>query len=75
MYNANVTPSLSNREKQILSLLAYGLNQTQVAEQVFLSPHTVNFHVRNILTKLEVRNCTAAVAKALSYRSIQLNGW
>lgn len=64
------SPLLSCREKEILSLLALGLNQVQVADKVFLSPHTVNFHVRNILSKLSVRNITAAVAKALSCNHI-----
>ena len=68
----DLPPALSNREKQILSLLAHGFNQVQVADKIFLSPHTVNFHVRNILNKFSARNCTAAVALAMNYQQIQL---
>lgn len=65
-------PELTARERQILSLLAIGLSQSDVAKQIFVSPHTVNFHVRNILYKLTATNITAAVAYALSLRLIQM---
>lgn len=65
---------LTKREKQILSLLAHGLNQVQVADKVYLSPHTVNFHVRNVLSKMRARNITAAVAKAIQEQHIVLSG-
>lgn len=61
---------LSLREKQVLSLLATGLNQSQVADQMFISRHTVSFHLRNCQFKLQVGNSTAAVAKALWQRQI-----
>lgn len=64
---------LSMREKQILTLLARGYNQVQVADRVFLSPHTINFHVRNIMKKLAAANITAAVAKAITEHKITIN--
>jgi len=55
---------LSDREKEVLELLAEGLAQKQIAERLYLSPHTIDKHVRGIYRKLHVPSCTAAVAKA-----------
>ena len=63
---------LSHRELQILELLAQGRNQQQVAAMIYVSPHTVNFHVRNILHKLTARNITAAVAYAIVLKLIKV---
>lgn len=68
-----INVNLSPREKQILQLLAIGNSQIQVAEKIFVSPHTVNFHVRNILGKLTAANITAAVAFAINDNLIALN--
>jgi DNA-binding NarL/FixJ family response regulator len=56
---------LSDREHQILQLLVEGRTKQQIATQLFLSPHTIDGHVRNIYTKLHVNNRSGAVAKAL----------
>jgi DNA-binding NarL/FixJ family response regulator len=56
---------LSEREKQILQLLVEGRTKNQIAAQLFLSPHTIDGHVRNIYTKLHVNNRSGAVAKAI----------
>lgn len=55
------TPRLSNRELQILQLLAEGLANRQIAEALTLSPHTVKRHVANILAKLHQRSRLEAV--------------
>lgn len=65
--------NLSPREKQVLTLLACGYNQLQVADKAYLSQHTVNFHVRNILQKLQAVNTTAAVALAVTYGLISID--
>jgi DNA-binding NarL/FixJ family response regulator len=56
---------LSPRERQILQCLVDGLTKQQMAAQLFLSPHTIDRHVRSIYTKLHVHNRSGAVAKAL----------
>jgi ATP/maltotriose-dependent transcriptional regulator MalT len=55
---------LSPREADILRLVANGLGDTEIAERLFLSPHTVHRHVANIRAKLRVRSRAAAVAHA-----------
>lgn len=57
--------ALSARENEILSYLAKGLTCKQIADQVHLSPHTVNNHMRKIYRKLHVQSRTEAVVKFL----------
>ena len=58
-------PSLSNREREVLDLLAQGLTGEQVAERLVLSAETIKTHIRNAMTKLEARNRVHAIAIAL----------
>jgi ATP/maltotriose-dependent transcriptional regulator MalT len=55
---------LSPREVDVLRLVASGLSNPQIAERLFLSPHTVHRHVANIRTKLRAPSRAAAVAQA-----------
>lgn len=50
------TPVLTRREKEILQLLYDGLTGPQIAEQLFLSPFTVETHRKNLLQKLNVNS-------------------
>lgn len=59
---------LSEREIEVLSLLAEGLKREAIAERLCLSPGTVGTHIRNIFQKLEVSGKVAAIKMA------QLNG-
>ncbi len=59
---------LTRREREILHLLVGEKSQKQVAQELFLSPHTVDTHLRNIYAKLHVRTRSGAVAKALRER-------
>lgn len=56
---------LSDREKEILSLLVDGLSKKQIGEKIFLSHHTVDSHLRNIYAKLEVHSRSSAITKAI----------
>lgn len=56
---------LTPREREVLSLLAHGLNNRGIAETLYLSPHTVRTHVGNILRKLEVHSRAEAARVAI----------
>jgi len=55
---------LSNREKEILQLLAKGLLYKEIAEQLHITTGTVRIHIHNIYEKLHVQNRTEAINKA-----------
>jgi DNA-binding NarL/FixJ family response regulator len=57
--------ALTERETQVLQLLAHGLANKQIAVQLGISEHTVKFHVSSIYTKLGATNRTEAVRKGL----------
>jgi len=59
---------LTAREQEILELMTQGLIKKEIADQLSLSYHTVDTHLRNIYTKLHVHTRTGAVAKALKER-------
>jgi DNA-binding NarL/FixJ family response regulator len=54
---------LSAREIEVLSLVAEGLSDAQVAEKLYVSPRTVSGHLRGAYRKLGVKSRTAAVKK------------
>ena len=56
---------LSEREREILSFMAGGFSNKEIANAVFLAEGTVKNHVSNILTKLDCRDRTQAVLKGL----------
>jgi DNA-binding NarL/FixJ family response regulator len=57
--------SLTEREREILRHISGGLVLKEVADELNLSPHTVDSHLRNIYAKLHVHTRSGAVAKAL----------
>lgn len=63
--STSTSPSLSKRERQVLSLVGQGKTNDQIAEELFLSTHTVKRHVANILSKLHQRSREDAVAHAV----------
>jgi DNA-binding NarL/FixJ family response regulator len=58
-------PTLSLRERQVLELLAEGMRNKEIASALGISADTTGMHVKNLYTKLEVHDRTAAVAKAI----------
>jgi DNA-binding CsgD family transcriptional regulator len=49
-------PELSDSETSVVRLVAGGATNREVAEQLYLSPHTVNAHLRHVFTKLDIRS-------------------
>lgn len=56
---------LSSREVEVVTLIAEGFTNTQIAERLFLSAHTVNTHRKNIMGKLGINNTAALVMYAV----------
>ena len=57
-------PLLSEREREVLDLIAAGSTNREIAEQLFLSPHTVKEHTSAVYRKLRRRNRAEAVQRA-----------
>lgn len=64
MQNEN-TPNLTRREIEVLSKMADGHTQKEIAELLFVSQYTINTHTQHIYEKLDVHSGVHAVAKAL----------
>jgi len=59
-----VFPELTERERELLTLIAQGYTNTAIAEKLVLSPKTVRNHVSNIFSKLQVADRAAAIIRA-----------
>ncbi len=57
-------PELTDREREVLSLIAAGHNNAQIADQLYLSPKTVRNHISNIFSKLQVADRAQAIIRA-----------
>lgn len=57
-------PELTDREREILGLIAGGASNAEIAERLFLAPKTVRNHVSNIFSKLQVADRAQAIVRA-----------
>ncbi|MBR0079591.1 MAG: response regulator transcription factor [Synergistaceae bacterium] len=64
--------SLSERELQILILVARGFSDKEIAKKLFVSKSTVNNHLLNILKKLNTKNRVQAVIEAIKHDLLTL---
>lgn len=65
--------TLSERENEIIVLIAEGLTNGQIAENLFLSNHTINTHRKNIMSKLGVKNTAGIVMFAVKTNLVSPN--
>ncbi|WP_326982621.1 response regulator transcription factor [Chryseobacterium sp. MYb264] len=68
--NEFIIPRLTKREKQILKLVAQGKTSAVIAEELFLSPLTVDTHRKNLLQKFRAKNSTELISLALQQNLI-----
>jgi DNA-binding NarL/FixJ family response regulator len=59
-----VFPELTEREREILDLIARGETNPEIAQHLVLSPHTVRNHISNIFSKLQVADRAEAIIRA-----------
>lgn len=64
---------ISKREGEIITFIAEGYTNTQIAEKLFLSSHTINTHRKNIMSKLGVKNTAGIVMYAVKSNLISPN--
>jgi NarL family two-component system response regulator LiaR len=63
---------LTDRERDLLQLMALGLSNADIAQRLGVAVSTVKFHIGNIMSKLQAGNRTAAVLEALRYQLVSL---
>jgi DNA-binding NarL/FixJ family response regulator len=63
---------LSERESEILKLVAMGMSNKEIAEKLFLSERTIKAHLTNIFNKLNVASRSEAIVKGLQWRLVTL---
>lgn len=66
----NVT--ISNRELEILQLVAYEHSTKEIAEQLYISVHTVLSHRKNLLIKMEAKNTAGLVRRGFEQGLLQI---
>ena len=65
-------PRLTEREMEVLKLVAQGLNNRDIAKQLYISENTVKNHIRNILEKLHLHSRMEAVVYAVREKMIEI---
>jgi DNA-binding NarL/FixJ family response regulator len=66
-------PVLTDRENQVLKLIAYGFTNREISRDLSISESTVENHIHNIYTKLRISNRAQAVGYAFQLEIILLN--
>jgi DNA-binding NarL/FixJ family response regulator len=64
--------SLSDREKEVLTLICKGLSNQDIAEQLFISKRTVDHHRASLMTKTNTNNAASLVVYAVKHKLIEI---
>ncbi len=71
--NRSLLPSLTDRELDVLKLVAKGLSNREISEELYISENTVKNHVRNILEKLHLHSRMEAVVYAMREKLLDVD--
>jgi DNA-binding NarL/FixJ family response regulator len=63
-------PVITRREKEVLTLIADGLTNPEIAEKLFVSTTTVDSHRKSLLAKFDVKNTASLIRVAMQYQLI-----
>ena len=68
-------PIITNREKEVLHLIAHEYSTNEIANHLYISAYTVHSHRKNLLHKMDVRNTAGLIRKAfeLGFMNISHN--
>jgi len=65
--------NITSQEKRILELISNGHSTAEIAFALSISPHTVESHRKNLLTKLEARNAAELIRKAIQLKILEIS--
>jgi len=69
----NMKTIISNREKEVLTLIAYENTAKDIANKLYISTHTATSHRKNLMEKLDVRNTAGLVRKGFELGLLRLS--
>ena len=69
----NTTKDLTVREREVLRFLVEGLSSREIAEKLYISINTVQYHRKQLLHKTDSRNVAELIGKAYRFRLIDLD--
>lgn len=70
---SNLKILITDREREILNLISYELTEKEIALKLFLSPHTVQSHRRNLMAKLGAKNTAGLIVRAFKNRLLTID--
>lgn len=68
----NTLSVISEREKEVLRLVAFEYSSKEIAQELFISTNTVNTHKKNLRSKLDVKNLAGMVRKGFELGILEL---
>ena len=63
---------ISTREQEVLEKISFGLTTKEIASILYLSPHTIERHRKNLLLKMDVKNTAGLVRRGFEYGFLSL---